>query len=128
MRVVRVCSRLWNASRKKLTEESRGLEEVGGALLVLGVAGVANDKVHREDLGIEREIVVQLGREKPLVSLASAEALVLDVIDDDGGVMVDLVKDRFVKLHYVDVDYYKNCGQLHASFKRCLLRRMEAVD
>ena len=112
MQVVRVCSRLWNASKKKLTEESRGLEEVGGALLVLGVAGVANDKVHCEDLGIEREIVVQLGREKPLVSLASAEALVLDVIDDDGGVMVDLVKDRFVKLHCVDVDYYKNCGSV----------------
>ena len=97
------------SSRKELTEKSRGFEEVSGALLVLGVTGVANDEMHRKNFWIKREIMVQLRREKSLVSLASAETLVLDIIDDDGGVVIDLVKDRFIKFHYDGVDYCKCC-------------------
>ncbi len=37
--------------------------------------------------------MVQLRGKKSLVGLAGAEALILDVIDDDGGVVVDFVKD-----------------------------------
>lgn len=47
-------SHQWNGNGKKLTKQSRGLEEVGGALFVLGVARVANDEVHREDFGTKR--------------------------------------------------------------------------
>lgn len=49
--------------------------------------------MYREDFGVKREVVVQLRGKKSLVGLAGAEALILDVIDDDGGVVVDFVKD-----------------------------------
>jgi len=86
------------------SEKSRRFEKIGSALFILGVAWVANDEVHREDFRVEAKVVIQLGGEKSLVGLASAEALVLNVIDDDGGVVVDLVKDRLVKIHCGDVD------------------------
>lgn len=85
-----------------LTKKSRGFEEVGSAFFVLRVAWIANDEVHRKDFWVKGEIVVELRGEKPLVGLASAEALVFDVIDDDSGVVVDLVEDQFIKVHCDD--------------------------
>lgn len=40
-----------------------------------------------------------------LVGFASAEAFILDVIDDDGGVVVDFVKDRFIENHHDAMGY-----------------------
>lgn len=102
--IIRAEPRPRYGSKKKLTEKSRRFEKIGSALFILGVAWVANDEVHREDFWVEAKVVIQLGGEKSLVGLASAEALVLDVIDDDGGVVVDFVKDRLVKIHCGDVD------------------------
>ncbi len=63
--------------------------------------------------------MVQLRGEKSLVRLASAEALILDVVDDDGSIVVDLVKDRFIKLHCDDVDPWLLVSSLHLLSSVC---------
>ena len=62
-------------------------------------------------------------RLESFVGLASAEAFILDVIDDDGGVVVDFVKDRFIEIHYDDMGY--NLRFLSAA---CLFHHMCAKE
>ena len=58
-----------------------------------------------------------------LVGFASAEAFTLDLIDDDGGVVLDFVKDRSIDLHYDDIGY-----SLRFLSAACLLHHMCAKE
>lgn len=109
-----------------LTKKSRGFEEVGSAFFVLGVAWIANDEVHGEDFRVKGEIVVQLRGEKSLVGFACAEGLILDIVDDDGGVVVDLVEDRFIKVHCDDGYYYFRVSRMPPARSSCS-KRMQDV-